>query len=118
MSGVSGLSWATCHDTAWLQGPRHSVEAFNFSLRVVALWPFPIKRAERQSERAQLALGSLAVATNGQARREDPDEPVRFECGSPSICGVPMKPENRMPKSKRRQLIPVRKCVILRERCA
>jgi hypothetical protein len=34
-----------------------------------------------------------------------PDEPVRFEFGSPSFAGVPMKRDNRPPKTKRRQLV-------------
>jgi len=41
-----------------------------------------------------------------------------FECSSPSFAGVPMKPFNRPRQTKRRQLIPAHKCIILRERCA
>jgi hypothetical protein len=47
-----------------------------------------------------------------------PDEPVRFECGSPSFAACPMKPDDRPPKTKRRQSIPASKNVILLERCA
>jgi len=42
----------------------------------------------------------------------DPGEPVRFDVAA-LICGVPMKPGNRPPKIKRRQLILGRRWVIL-----
>jgi hypothetical protein len=67
---------------------------------------------------ARTSKKRIVLAVNGQARREGPGEPVRFECGSPSFAACPMKPDDRRPNAKRRQLIPARKRVILPERCA
>jgi hypothetical protein len=55
----------------------------------------------------------------GQARREARSRRAcTLRMWQPLICGVPMKPGNRPPKIKRRQLIPASKRVILPARCA
>jgi hypothetical protein len=70
----------------------------------------PAARDKGLEELRSLTEEICVVWNGGQI---GPGEPVRFECGSPSFAACPMKPGNRPPKIKRRQLIPGRRWAIL-----
>jgi hypothetical protein len=68
--------------------------------------------------KGDLRKKKIALSDVGQARRDWARRACTLRMRQPLICGVPMKPNDRPPNAKRRQSFPVRKCVILLERCA